>query len=433
MSARAEHIGDRFMRQTQAIDAISKPFSPEALLAVVAHALGHKERPLAEPTLVRGEMESQPSLPPPPVESFAGLLDDDDDEDEEDRDKRHHAPPVTSNADPDEFTQEGTVADARLGQTSRDLDASVQEGLARAAAVDRFVTLVREAALPALERAASEGRVDRDEIARVISGAMGADVLGALATAAADMNAHERNAIALEGDVQRVPLGEVLQMLRLQQQTGRFSVRRRGAEVTVAFRDGHIDVALAHGVSGEFLLGRYLIAAGSVTREALDRVLASRTPGAGWLGEQLQRDGVITPDDLERALVRQTSEIIYEMLRWPDGRFRFEPGVLAPQAQGARLGLPVGSLVLERFRRVDEWRVIEQEVRSFDDVLARDEAVIETVGVDRLSREERTVLDAIDGRRTIREVIVAAAMNSFDACKVLYRLLRSKILRRRTA
>ena len=42
MSARAEKIAGQFMSQTGAVDAISKPFSPEALLAVTAHAL---ERP----------------------------------------------------------------------------------------------------------------------------------------------------------------------------------------------------------------------------------------------------------------------------------------------------------------------------------------------------------------------------------------------------
>jgi hypothetical protein len=170
-----------------------------------------------------------------------------------------------------------------------------------------------------------------------------------------------------------------------------------------------------------------------MSREDLDAVLARRTAGSGWLGEQLVHEGFITADDLSRALTRQTSEIIYEMLRWSDGRYRFEHSVNPPEAQGAQLGLPVESMVLEGFRRVDEWRVIEQEVTSFDDVLARDEGVIETVGASRLASEEQAVLDVIDGQRTVREVIAAAAMNSFDACRILYRLLRSRLLRRRAA
>ncbi|MCZ7683931.1 MAG: response regulator [Sandaracinaceae bacterium] len=39
MSAKADKIGDGFVAQTGALDAITKPFSPEALLAVTGHAL----------------------------------------------------------------------------------------------------------------------------------------------------------------------------------------------------------------------------------------------------------------------------------------------------------------------------------------------------------------------------------------------------------
>src|SRR6478609_6097014 len=39
MSAKADRIGESFVAQTGALDAITKPFSPEALLAVTTHAL----------------------------------------------------------------------------------------------------------------------------------------------------------------------------------------------------------------------------------------------------------------------------------------------------------------------------------------------------------------------------------------------------------
>jgi hypothetical protein len=241
-----------------------------------------------------------------------------------------------------------------------------------------------------------------------------------------------RGPIAIEGTISLAPLGEILQLLRLQQQTGLLVVQRKTSEVAVAFREGNIDLAIARNVSSEFLLGRYLMADGLMRREDLDRVLQSRGPGAGYLGEQLVKQGFISKQDLERSLSRQTSEVIYEMLRWPDGRYRFERGVALPEAKSAALSIPVESLVLEGFRRVDEWRVIEQEVTSFDDVLARDEAVIEAVGA-RLAREEQLILEVVDGRRTVRDVCGAAAMSSFDGCRILYRLLRSRLVRRRAA
>jgi hypothetical protein len=49
-----------------------------------------------------------------------------------------------------------------------------------------------------------------------------------------------------------------------------------------------------------------------------------------------------------------------------------------------------------------------------------------------LSREERMVLEAVDGERSVREIVGAVLMGSFDVCKILYQLAQSRLVRRRT-
>ena len=66
---------------------------------------------------------------------------------------------------------------------------------------------------------------------------------------------------------------------------------------------------------------------------------------------------------LRRALIRQTSELLYEVLRWPKGRFTFSKATIE-QPDVARLGLPVASIVMEGFRRVDEWRLVLDALAS---------------------------------------------------------------------
>ena len=46
-----------------------------------------------------------------------------------------------------------------------------------------------------------------------------------------------------------------------------------------------------------------------------------------------------------------------------------------------------------------------------------------------LSREEKLVLDAIDGRRTVRDVVAATHLGSFDACKALFQFATSRLIR----
>lgn len=434
MSAKAEQIGERFMRQTGAIDAITKPFPPDAILAVVSHAVTSK-REQSNPTLVRDEMRGSSLVPPPPSPSQVPEFTDSD------------------AFAPYEFGA-GTVADApafrdaamraasdssdlegtQSKQTSRDVSGLVPRVAAQAAAAERVAELVARAIHPLIDRAVAE-RASPTE--RALAEALAQIVPPhELASIARDLRAFDtelRGPIAFEGVVSMAPLGEVLQMLRLQRQTGTLVVQRKVSEVAIAFNLGNIDVAVARGVSSEFLLGRYLIADDKLTREQLEEFLRAGDESGGWLGERLIRSGHITREDLDRALMRQTSEIIYEMLRWPDGTFRFEFGVVLPEAKSAALELPIESIVLEGFRRVDEWRLIEQEIVSFENVLARDESAVEAVGVERLARDEIAVLEIIDGVRSVRDVVLASKMSSFDACRIMYRLLRSKLVRRRAA
>jgi hypothetical protein len=94
------------------------------------------------------------------------------------------------------------------------------------------------------------------------------------------------------------------------------------------------------------------------------------------------------------------------------------------------LGLPVAAIVMEGFRRVDEWRLIEGSIH-FDEVLLCDHVALDALGSETLTGRERAVLDAIDGEKTVREIIAQVDLSSFDACKILYQFLQSRLVRQR--
>ncbi len=234
------------------------------------------------------------------------------------------------------------------------------------------------------------------------------------------------------GDTDIIPLAEVMQLLQLQRQTGTCRITNGRVEVTVCFREGLIDLAIGRGAGEEFLLGRYLIAEGVVSRENLDRVLEREGGSQRKIGEKLIKFGIITEQELRRALIRQTSELLYEVLRWPKARFSFVKDTL-DQPDVARLGLPVASIVMEGFRRVDEWRLIEETIQ-FDQVLLRDQVALDALGPGTtLSRHEQQLLEAIDGQRTVREILGKVEIGAFDACKILFQFLQSRLVRQRAA
>jgi len=248
---------------------------------------------------------------------------------------------------------------------------------------------------------------------------------------------------ALAGDLAVVSLGEVFSMLKEHEQSGVLRVVNTAtqAQVELVFHEGRIDFAGAVGVAEEFLLGRFAVARGDVTAAALDAVLEERGRAKTkppLFGADLVARGLLTEAQLARAMVRQTSELVYETLRWTHGFFQLKRATdaddaasLVTLARGAALAINVDRLLLEGYRRVDEWRVIERVVDSFDRVFVRDESKITALPRGTFTREELAVLERVDGRLTVREIVRALRLGSFDVSKVLFRLLRTKLIRER--
>jgi len=199
---------------------------------------------------------------------------------------------------------------------------------------------------------------------------------------------------------------------------------------------GRIDFASARGVADEFLLGHFLVRSGQIERVKLDEVLVQRSaaPGAGLLGADLCRRGLISEAGLRKAMAQQTTALVFEGLRWGEGHFSFHPAAEpSPAAREATLGLPIDGLIMQGLRRVDEWRVIGQEIDNFDMVFVRNEDKIASFDDHRLLREEAAMLELVNGKNTVRDLIRLSKMGSYDVTQVLFRLLRCKFIRRRVA
>ncbi len=149
------------------------------------------------------------------------------------------------------------------------------------------------------------------------------------------------------------------------------------------------------------------------------------------LGDALVQAGIITEEQLKDALIRQSSELCYELLRWKEGHFELASANPTALADRTKLSLPVAQLVMEGFRRVDAWQSLEKSLGDFESMIYRDDGVMLTMKNDTLTRAEKRVLDAVDGDRTLREVIAASHLGSFDACRILAQFLEARIVRRK--
>jgi len=383
MSAKGDQVGERFVKVMGIVDYITKPFSPEAITAVVGHTVNK---------YAQGE-----------------LVDD-------------AAIVAEENASPEELAHAADAAqDAR-----RDALGQLREGVARAVAASviahsAFVDLNLDSAqlVDAARTALGNSRLE--------------GLLGEIRVAAPEL-ADDGDAV-LTGDLGVVPLADILTLLQSQQQTGVLTVTRGGAKVDLFFRDGRIDLAIAVGIPDEFKLGRFLVDAAGLDMEDLEKSLEEWADHpTGLIGSNLVKQGVVTMEQLHSGLARQTSELIYELLRWNFGRFTLRTSDrVAAAAAEASLNLTVDGILMEGFRRVDEWHLIEREVDTFDLVFLRNDDAIGAMGRGRLTREELAVLELVNGKNSVKDIIRHSRMSSFDVSKMLYRLLSIKLIRKRVA
>ena len=371
MSAKGDKIRGQFVQQTGAVDAITKPFDARGLVAVIEGALAKT---------AQGRARAVPE----------------------------------GRAMPDEDTIAESVRPSVMGRR-------LAEHAAVAVASD-LATAVSHAilALPVEERS------DLERLRAAVAETLSSDVLknagATLRELAPETTANE----VMSGDLAAVPLAEILQVLQMQRQTGMLRVTNHKVTLGICIRQGHVDLVMSRGAADEYRLGRYFVEKGLLSRETLDAIVAEKE--RRLLGELLVERGTITHEDLVEALGKQSSELVYDVLRWPYGRFSFTKEPPTKEAEAARLGLGISSLVLEGFRRVDEWRLMEGTI-NFDQVVMVDSVAMEGLGAEELTRPEQRVLAAIDGVRSVSDIIRESAVGSFDAVKVLYQFLQSRVVR----
>jgi len=402
MSAKGDQVGERFVKVMGIVDYITKPFSPEAITAVVQHTI-------AKYSNKRTDERTRPLMARAPSEEL-----------------------VDATAPAEGIGQRAVVE--RVKTRLADRIAGKIQGIVSLAVASRMEPSDslgdgRPITHDGADLVPTDAGALADAIREAVDDQVVIDMLRELEPVA---QTGAGGGASLRGDVRVVPIAEVLQLLDAQKQSGVLEIEHGGAAVEVCFRSGRVDLAVARGVPDEFLLGRFLVEGELLSQQDLDGFLESRAPGSKLIGSQLVKLGYLSESDLKASLGKQTRELIYEVLRWSFGSFRFtRTRDLPPAAVDAMLALDVEGILMEGFRRVDEWHLIEREVDDFETVFLRNEDAVAQMGRGRLTREELAVLELVNGKNTVKEIVRASRMGSFEVSKMLYRLLSIKLIRRR--
>jgi hypothetical protein len=162
------------------------------------------------------------------------------------------------------------------------------------------------------------------------------------------------SACALEGDLRQFLPSEVFQMLHLAQSSGRLEFARAAETAELFFERGRPVFARTSGQAVR--VGQILVHRGEVAPEALELALAMQQDRPGErLGSMLVASGAVTPEQVQRAVAEVVRRILYGMLLWREGRFRFFPGE-RPIGEDVQLDVELDRLILEGLRLADQTR-----------------------------------------------------------------------------
>ncbi len=265
----------------------------------------------------------------------------------------------------------------------------------------------------------------------------------------------------MQGDLGEFGIPDILQLLGNQQKTGILHVTGGAgdlSDVQVYFRGGKVIRCDAARRDKRDLLGHMMLAAGLIARDELDAALKAQKQTLKPVGEVLLENEWITPEVLKEFTTLQTLETLYAVFEWKAGSYRFEArpaGFAKPVIEP----LAAESLLMEGFRRLDEWPLVRARINNYDivyrplrevddleteaDALERilDDAFSESVDMSqagrgagrraaavggatsRLGRKERRVLRLIDGKTDVHALIERSRIGEFETCKALLSLL----------
>jgi hypothetical protein len=253
--------------------------------------------------------------------------------------------------------------------------------------------------------------------------------------------------MALQGTLKDFSLADIFQLIGVQKKSGVLTLKHPKGTVTVSFLNGNVVAADSLPRKLEDKLGRVLVKSGVITEDQLNRALERQKLTLQRMGHVLVSEGFIQPEELQQALEIQVTQLIYRLFRWTDGQYHFNQEDHLDYDRENFQPINAETILMEGARILDEWPLIEKKLKSFSMVFRKTDPDLELTveddegedlenfdpfggpkkteaepGETTVNRKEAVVYSLVDGKRTIHDLIERCRLSEFDTCKILYDL-----------
>ena len=234
--------------------------------------------------------------------------------------------------------------------------------------------------------------------------------------------------MAIEGPIKELSLMDLFQLLAMSRKSGVLTLDSAHDVGQVFFSNGNIIRATLQ--QSYERLGQIMLKSGKVTIPQVERILKDQSDSKERkrFGVLAAESGFVTKPAVKEALKTQVEEVVYAIMGWQDGYFRFEEMDLSADSDTDLL-LVTENVMMEVSRRLDEWSKIHSKLPDLDLVLSLSPGSELASGRLDLKPEEWLIMATIDGKRTARQVIETVGGREFETAKVIYGLCVTGLVR----
>lgn len=218
------------------------------------------------------------------------------------------------------------------------------------------------------------------------------------------------------GQVGSFGIADLFGTLNMGQKTGVVLFDVEGQRKEVYFERG--EIVFARSDQAEHRLGAVLVKRGQLSQKELDRILEEKSPGVR-LGAKLIQSGLLKAKDLYEAVRNQVEEIIFSIFPMEQGSFFFFEGDFLDEDL-SQFTLNTQNILMEGYRRLDEWGQLREKIPHQDVLVYRKEGVEPKFDHPHMER----VHGLIEGRRTVKQLMKASGLGEFEVHRALFDLLR---------
>lgn len=228
--------------------------------------------------------------------------------------------------------------------------------------------------------------------------------------------------MGMSGNIQTVPLVDLLQWITSDNRTGVLILKREEHERRVYFKKGRVNSFSSSDERDRF--GQFLVHCGALTPITLAQVLDEQKKTKHAIGRAVVELGVMTEQEVKQRLKSHATDLCTSLFLWKEGSFEFvSEDVKVDERDFVAFAISVDEILLEAHRRIDEWGRIKT-VFARDDMVPKldPERALKALSELDSNSVEYMLLEHIDGRRNISDLYSGIPASEFVLYEALYRL-----------